>query len=99
MIFPYAHHDFWIGVRGSIRLLLPCERQDHAGIFAARFRQVVGPVACAHLDSRPFPPEIHACRGLDHVGNVGAAYAGSYLDEIEFSAVMRSQEFSMCNAS
>src|ERR1700720_447284 len=94
-----AINDFGIVVGTRVGMLLARERKNHAGVVAARGGKLVRLLPCSDLEVRPFAPEINVSGGFDHVGNVGAADAGSDFNEIKSTVGVGFQEFGVCDAA
>src|SRR6266705_733757 len=99
VVFRDAINDFRVCKCGSIRVFLAGKRENNSGVIAARGGKRVGLFPSSDFKTRPFAPEVDARGGLDDVGNVSAADASSNLNEIEFSAVVRFQEFGVRHAT
>src|SRR6266581_2848745 len=99
VVFRDAINDFRVREGGSIRVFLARKRKNNSGVIAAHGRKLVGLFPSSDFETRPFAPEVDTRGGLDDIGNVGTADASSNLNEIEFSAGVRFQEFGVCHAT
>src|SRR6266567_1189505 len=98
VVFRDAINDFRVREGGSIRVFLARKRKNNSGVIAARGGKLIGLFSSFDFETRPFAPEVDTCGGLDDIGNVGTADASSNLNEIEFFAGVRLQEFGVCHA-
>ena len=88
-----AQEDFRIVVRRGVRIVLPRQGKNHAGIFFAHWRQLVGAIAAGNLNARPLAPEIDSGGGLDHLIDVGPADARGAFEKIEVPVGVCPNEF------
>ena len=90
-------HDFRCGVGARIRIFLPGQREDDAGVQAAERRQLVGAVLARNLHPGPFAPQVHTGRRFDDVDDESAADARRGLEEVQL-AVSAADELGMGDA-